>query len=208
MYQLYYAPGTCSMAIHIILNELNQPVELKKVDLSAPRPAEFLKVNPRGAVPALIDDGHVIREGGAIISYLLDKHNSPMLPKNGKERATALEWLMFANATMHPAYARGFFILKNVSDAAQKDALMKVAIESVEKLWVEVDERLAKQPYVCGNECTAADILLAVIANWGAYFPAPIKLGDNVKRMLREVTKRPAYQKALATEGVEYKAAA
>ncbi|NBX03215.1 MAG: glutathione S-transferase [Alphaproteobacteria bacterium] len=161
MYQLYYAPGTCSMAIHIILNELNQPVELKKVDLSAPRPAEFLKVNPRGAVPALIDDGHVIREGGAIISYLLDKHNSPMLPKNGKERATALEWLMFANATMHPAYARGFFILKNVSDAAQKDALMKVAIESVEKLWVEVDERLAKQPYVCGNECTGLIIMLA-----------------------------------------------
>jgi len=208
MYQLYYAPGTCSMAIHIILNELNQPVELKKVILSEPRSPEFLKVNPRGAVPALIDDGHVIREGGAIIAYLLDKHNSPMLPKSGKERATALEWLMFANSTLHPAYGKGFFVMKNTSDPAQKEALLKMAVEQVEKLWAELDERLASQPYVCGKECSAADILIAVIANWGSYFPVPIKLGDNVKRMLRDVTARPAYQKALATEQVEYKAAA
>ena len=209
MYTLYYSPGACSMAVHVVLNELNQPVDLKKVDLQAqPRDAEFLKANPRGQVPTLVEDGHAMREGGAIIAYLLDKHNSPMLPKTGRARANALEWLMFANASMHPAYGKGFFIMKNVSDAAQKDALFKVAIDGINKLWADVDAQLAKTPYVCGNDISAADILLTVIANWGGYFPAKPIFGNNVKRLLKEVSSRPSYQKALKAENVEYKAAA
>ena len=208
MYTLYYAPGTCSMAIHVILNELGQQVELKKVDLQAPRTPEYLKVNPRGNVPVLVDDGHVIREGGAIISYLLDKHGSAMMPKSGKERATALEWLMFANATMHPAYAKGFFSVKTAKNDEQKKVFFDAALEGINKLWKEVDGQLAKQPYVCGKDVSAADILLTVIANWGGYFPEKPIFGENVKRMLKDVSSRPAFQKALAAEQVEYKAAA
>ena len=142
------------------------------------------------------------------MTYLLDKHNSPMLPKSGKERARALEWLMFGNATMHPAYAKVFFAMKNITDQAAKDQAIKAAIGQIEKLWDEVDARLAQNPYLCGKELTAADILLTVIANWSGYFPQPVKLGANVKRLLKEVTSRPAYQQALKLEQVEYKAAA
>ena len=207
MYTLYYSPGSCSMAIHIILNELGQEVKLERVDLQAPRTPEYLKINPRGNVPCLVDDGHVIREGAAIITYLLDKHGSPLMPKSGKERATALEWLMFANATMHPAYGKGFFLMRQ-EESIQK-ALFPGVIEGVNKLWADVDAQLAKTPYVCGKGISAADILLSVIANWGGYFGAnKPTLGANVKRMLAEVSKRPSFQKALAAEQVEYKAAA
>ena len=210
MYTLYYLPGACSMAVHVLLNELGQKVMLENVSVpdGQPRSATFLKVNPRGNVPVLVDDGEVIREGGAIMTYLLDKHNSPMLPKSGKERARALEWLMFGNATMHPAYAKVFFAMKNITDQAAKDQAIKAAIGQIEKLWDEVDARLAQNPYLCGKELTAADILLTVIANWSGYFPQPVKLGANVKRLLKEVTSRPAYQQALKLEQVEYKAAA
>ena len=209
MYTLYYIPGTCSMAVHVILNELGEKVELKNVSApqGQPRSPEYLKINPRGSVPTLVDSGEVIREGGAILTYLLDKHNSPMLPRAGSERARALEWLMFANATMHPAYGRGFFIMKNITDPAAKEQALKAAADQINKLWAEVDARLAKNPYICGKDITAADILLTVIANWSSNFPQ-IKLGSNVKRLLKEIIARPAYQEALKIEQVEYKAAA
>src|SRR5580704_1768796 len=94
MYKLYYSPGACSMAVHVALNECNQPVTLEKINIREPRSPEFLKINPRGQVPVLMDDDLTIREGAAILIYLLEKHQSPLLPKSGKERAVALECLM------------------------------------------------------------------------------------------------------------------
>ena len=208
--KLYYSPGACSMAVHVVLNELNIPFEAKKIDLQAGegQTPEFLKLNPRGQVPVLIADNQIIREGAAIIIYLLEEYKSILLPRSGRARVTALEWLMFGNATMHPAYSRIFFIMKNVTDATQKDELFKVALEWVNKLWAEVDAHLVKNRFMCGKDFTAADILLTVYANWSSNFPQQVTLGTNVKRMLRDVVARPSYQKALKTEQVEYKAAA
>jgi len=198
------------MAVHVVLNELALPFEAKLINLQAGdgQSPEFLKINPRGQIPVLVVDDLVIREGAAIMTYLMDEYKSSLLPRSGKARATALEWLMFANATLHPAYSRAFFVMKNVTDPAVKDELFKVVFAQVNKLWEEVDSVLAKNRFICGKDLTAADILLAVIANWGSYFPQPITLGTNVKRMLREVIARPTYQKALKAEQVEYKAAA
>lgn len=207
MYKLYYSPGSCSMAIHVALNECNQPVTLEKVDLSAGqnRTPEYLKLNPRGQVPVLVDGDRAIREGAAILMHILDKHSSPLLPKSGDARTEALEWLMFANATLHPAYARVFFLKRN---GANDGALMDAAVAIINKLWQEVDERLASRPYICGEQITIADILLTVIANWTGNVPLPVTLGANTKRLLKSVIARPAYQKALEAEQVEYKAAA
>jgi glutathione S-transferase len=210
MYTLYYMPAACSMAVHVILNEINQPVKLEFVGNpgeSTPPPEAFLKVNPRGVVPTLVDDGFVLREGAAIITYLLDKHKSPLLPTSGKERATAMEWLMFCNATLHPAYGKAFFALKNFTGDMQ-DKVLTVAVEQINKLWKDVEERLEKSPYLAGSDITAADILLTVIGNWASYLPKPVQMGPNVKKMFKNVISRPSYQKALTTEKVEYKAAA
>src|ERR1700722_18808355 len=115
MYKLYYSPGACSMAIHVMLNECNQPVTLEKIEISKGQgqTPEFLKINPRGQVPVLVDGDKVLREGAAILMYLADKHQSPLLPKSGKEHTDAVEWLMFCNASLHPAYGRTFFLMKN-----------------------------------------------------------------------------------------------
>src|SRR5258706_9907840 len=93
MYTLYYSPGACSMAVHVVLGELGVPFET--VNTSIPegknRSPEFLKINPRGQVPVLVEDGVVLREGAAIMITLMEKHNSPMLPKSGRERASTIE---------------------------------------------------------------------------------------------------------------------
>ena len=211
MYQLYYTPGASSMAIHAVINEIGAPVELHKIDLMAGegQKPEFLKINPRGQVPVLVDGDQVIREGAAIIQYLVEKHSSPLLPKSGKERTAAIEWLMFANASMHPAYGRVFFLMKNASDKAEQEKLIKTSIAGINKMWAEVDAELGKKTYIAGNNVTAGDILLTVIAGWGAHFPQAVApFGANVKRLLKDISARPAFQKALQAEQVEYKAAA
>lgn len=211
MAELYYSPGACSMAIHVVLNELNQPVTLHNTSIreGKTRSAEFLAVNPRGQVPVLVEEGQVIREGAAILIYLLDKYQNAMLPKSGKERATALEWLCWANATLHPAYSRGFWLMRSVEEGAVRDKLLAQALDDVEAKWADADKRLGETgAFLAGAQLGAADILVAVIANWGSYFPRAPKLGGNVERLLRTVIARPSYQKALAAEHVEYKAVA
>jgi len=193
------------------LHELGQSVTLENVAVpdGAPRPAGFLKINPRGNVPVLKDSEIIIREGGAILAYLLDKHQSPMLPKDNAGRAKALEWLMFANASMHPAYSRAFFIAKSAVGDAAKKSLMDSAIDKINQLWADVDQQLSNQPYVCGDACSAADILLAVIANWAqSGFGKDLTFGPNLTRMLRAVSERPAFKQALDVEEIQYRAAA
>lgn len=208
MYTLYYAPGTCSLAIHVVLKELQQKVELKKVDISGKeRDPEFLKLNPHGSVPVLVDDGLVVREGAAIILHLVEKHNSTLLPVKGEERAKALEWMMFANATMHPAYGRVFFTLKQMEDSEARKTLIAKMVKAINKLWKEVDDQLAKHAFVAGNTISPADILLTVYANWLVNFEPAIELGENTKRMLKEVTSRPSFKSAMEEESVKYIAA-
>lgn len=210
MYTLYYSPGVCSMAVHVLLNEMDVPFRLvsAKMEDGSKNP-DFLKVNPRGAVPALQVGDQLILEGAAILLYLAEKHDSELLPKENPERMKALQMLMFANATLHPAYSRVFFLKKSGETGEGIDRLLQSSYDNINKLWAEVDSLLAETPYVCGDHCTLADILLTVIANWTMWLPdAGIETGAHCKAMFARVVDRPAYRKALATENVQYQAAA
>lgn len=207
MYKLYYKKGSCSLAIHALLNELRQEVELINFHDVADYKQE---INPMGSVPVLDDNGLLIREGAAIAIYLLEKHKSDMLPTEGEPRVNALQWLMFANATGHPSYSKLFFANSVISDEKAKAEALKTAAAGVSRMWAVVDSQLAKTQYVCGEKPSAADFLLTIYANWGAILFADLDiiLGENVKRMLKDISSRDSYQKALQTENVPYKAAA
>ena len=208
-YELYGLSGACSMAVHVVLNELGQDAKIhmmsrEKNEIKSP---EYLKINPRGNVPLLVEDGETLREGGAQIVYLCDKHKSSLIPREGRGRALALQWLMFANATLHPAYSRTFWLAKNTPEGEFRDNAIAEARKQIQGLWDEIEAHLAAQgtAYLAGDNITAGDILVSVIANWN---PAAYKFGPKTKALFKSVTARPAYQKALAAESVEYKAAA
>lgn len=204
MYQLYIMPGACSLAIHTLLEDMAVPFEtINKADV-----ADYAAVNPLGTVPVLTDGDLTLREGASIVLHLADRHGTSLLPKTGDARSRAVDALMFANATMHPAYGKMFFAAGAFEDETQKQIVLQAAAAAVEKLWAHVDARLADQPFVAGEELTIADVMLTVYANWGQFFPISIALGDNVKRMIRAVKAHPAFAAALAREGVDYKAAA
>lgn len=196
MYRLYYLPGACSLAVHAVMQELNVPVDIVPRD-EAP---EFRDLNPVGAVPVLVDGDLVLREGAAILLHLLDKHDSPMLPRTGSRRSHAIESLMFANATMHPAYGRLFFINQRLVDETVRASAFESAARAIDELWAVVDERLGRSAYMDGEHVSAADFLLTVYARWGARFPVHITLGANTERMVEAVTARPSFQRALEAE--------
>ena len=207
MYKLYYSPGACSLAVHVVLNEIGAAYELVNVSVPAGQPKlpELLKVNPRGAVPVLTFDDFILREGAAILTYLLDNHKNDLIAKTGVGRAKALEWLSFANSTLHPAYSRCFFQHRVLGDAAKENPLYKPSIEQIQKYWNELETLLQSQDYVCGSQCTVADILLTVIANWSPMMKEPIIFGPKSKAFFTRVISRPSYQKAMQTENVTYK---
>ncbi len=208
MYKLYYSPGACSLAAHVALIEIDARFQLENVAVPAgqPKSSEFLKVNPRGSVPVLKIDDFILREGAAILTYLLDTNQSPLLPKSGLERAHVLEWLSFANSTLHPAYSRCFFMNRILGDNAPQNELYKPSIFQIQKYWDEIEAQLNKTDYLCGNDCTIADILVTVIANWSFFFKEPITFGVKTKAFFTRVISRPSFVKALEVEGVKYRA--
>lgn len=207
MYELYYSPGACSMSVHIAMEELGLDYKIHKVDLQKgeQRSPEFLKINPRGQVGTLMTPDGIVTENAAMIIYLNDKHQGHLLPKRGYERAQALQWLMYANSTLHPAYSKALFCKKNNAE----DALMKTACDAIQAQWDMVERQLDQGggPYLMGDTFCAGDIYVAVIANW-QFIPHLPTFGPKTTEFLKTVIARPAYQKSLVAEDVEYKAAA
>lgn len=208
-YELYTKAGSCSMAIHAVMNELglDPKVHIMQAGDGANglKSPAYLKNNPRGNVPFMVENGKGMIEGGAILTYLCDTAGK-LIPKSGFERAKALQWLMFANSTLHPAYGRTFWISANLPQD-QHEAALKAARSQIQDLWNYVEQQLEQDggPYVCGAEPTAGDFLIATIANWN---PAAYTFGAKTKALLKNISARPSYQKALAAESIEYKAAA
>ena len=202
MYELFYKIGACSRAVHVQLIEMDVPFTLSLYDSHAPN-SRLLKANPRGQVPTLVVDGEPITEGAAIMSWLADTHQSPLLPKDGIARAQALQWLAFANSSLHPIYARFF----GGGEAFAASEYGQSAQQSLQKLWDLVEAQLNKTTYLVGDEPTLGDILTTVVGAWkpkGLH----LTLGEKTKAMMHAVAARPAYKKAVEAESAGAKAAA
>lgn len=212
MYTLYYSPGACSMAVHAILNDLGVPYQTVATDKASRQSESFLKLNPRAQVPVLTDEGLTIFEGAAIITWLCDKHGfsgSWTTDYNSAQRATCLQWLAYCNATLHGWYSKAFWTMSAITDEAVRDQCLQSCYSSIQSCWDQIEHQLTTQDYLCGSECSPADILMTVIANWFTYLPnCNIKFGPCTTRTLKSVSSRPSFQQALSAEQVTYKAAA
>lgn len=207
MYTLYYSPGVCSMSVHVSMRELGLDFKLHKIDLNKgeQRSPEYLKINPRGQVGALMTPDGLLTENAAMMIYLNDKHGGALIPKDGFARAKALQWLMYANSTIHPAYSKCLFAIRNGGSEAQ----IKTACEAVQSQWDLVEQQLTESggPFLQGQHFGPGDIYTAVMANW-QFIPHLPNFGSKTKAFLNAVTSRPAYIAAIQAEGIEYKAAA
>lgn len=202
MYTLYSIPGSCSTGITVLLEKLQvEYTSVKRDDVE-----DYSAIVPTNQVPALkLPDGQIITEGAAIALYLLEKHNSPMLPENLEERTEFFRWLMFDYATLHPAYGKMFALHYRVEmEADLKQDTLKQLAPHVASLWAILDKELENKRFITGEQPTIVDYLALVYSRWGkAFQDIEITLGDNVKRMIDEVAKLPEVVAAFEKEGVK-----
>lgn len=207
MYTLYSIPGTCSTGITILLEKI--AVDFKTV--AREDVPNYTEIVPTNAVPALkTEDGQIITEGAAIVLYLLEKHNSDMLPADLSEKAEFLKWLMFDYATLHVAYSKLFTIAMKVKmDETEQANVMQQLGDQTSALWEIVDKRLSDKTFVMGDQATIVDYLMAIYSSWGNYFPnVKISLGQNVERFIVDVQALPEFKAGFQTEQIQFKAAA
>jgi len=206
MYTLYYSPGACSLATQVVLRELNQDVEI----INVADADDFKSINPVGSVPALIDRSNsqsneqkTLTEGAAIILYLLNKHPNSLIPEDKDAYQTAVQQIMFANATVHPAYSKLFFIAESISDESAKFNAFNAAADKINQLWQVVENQLADRKFLGGEKPSAADIMLTVYSRWGQYFPVDIILGEQTKNMIAAVEALPSFIQSVEAEHYE-----
>ncbi|MCP4337542.1 MAG: glutathione S-transferase family protein [Desulfobulbaceae bacterium] len=204
MYTLYTIPGSCSSGITVLLEKLQlEYTPVKREDVP-----NYSDIVPTNQVPALkTPDGQVITEGAAIVLYLLEKHNSAMLPGELSQKAEFLRWLMFDYATLHPAYGRMFAIqYKTQMDENEKIGVLKQLAAYVSGLWAIVDKELEKKRFITGDQPTIVDYLATIYSSWGGNF-GDIKIthGRNVERLIEQVSALPEFQAGYKKENIEFK---
>jgi glutathione S-transferase len=199
--KLYYAPGACSLAPHIVLRELGKKFDLEKVDMGTKKTdggKDFNKINAKSYVPTLeIKKGEVLTEVATIVQYLADKSKSTkFLPKAGTmARYRAMESLTFISSELHKGIG-GLF------NKAMPEEGRKVIIERVNKRLDYVDGVLAKNKFITGKTFSVADAYAFTVMNWGQWVGIDIKPWKNIAKYMEMVAKRPAVQAALKAEGL------
>jgi len=199
--KLYYSPGACSLSPHIALLEAGMPFDLVKVDLKAKKLEngdDYLKVNPKGQVPALdIGNGELLTEGPVIVQMIADKAAGKNLaPANGStERYKLQEWLNFITAELHKNFGPLFSpVLADDAKAFFKDRVMGK--------FKYVDGALAGHDYLMGKQFTVADGYLFTMLNWAERMKFDLSTMPNLLAYKARVTARPKVQEALTKEGL------
>ena len=199
--KLYYSPGACSMAPHIVLREAGYKFDLEKVDIPNKKTAggdDFWKVNPKGYVPALmLDDGQVLTEVGVICQYLADqKPDSGLAPKFGTmERYHLMETLNFCSSEVHKQIGALF-------NPKMTPEMKEVQLGVIERRLNALEKLLEGKQYAMGDKFSVADAYLFNVLNWTN--PLKIDMGKwpNITGLMARVGARAAVQETLKAEGL------
>ena len=197
--KLYFIPKACSLAVNIVLRELDFDFELIRVDGKSKRMSDggnFLSVNPHGYVAALqLDDGQVLTEVCAILQYLADLKPQAGLvaPAGTMARVRSQEMLSVISSEIQARFDP--FFLDGMPEGAK--AILKAKIE---KRYDILDAQLAGRAWLVGERYGIADAYFFVIASWSAWFGIDMARWPALAGLMRRVSERPAVQAAMAAE--------
>ena len=193
--KLYYSPGACSLADHIALHDADMKFDLVKVDLKSHKLQDgspYADINPKGYVPALqLDDGELLTENVAILSYIADQ-DPALMPPGQLGRYRLLEMLAYLSSELHKAFHPLF---DPKASAEQK----KQAGEAVAKKLDLIATQFAG-PYLFGPHPTVADNYLFVMLMWAAQMKLTIP--EKLKTFSEHMRARPTVHIALKHEGL------
>ncbi|CAN5464300.1 glutathione transferase GstA [soil metagenome] len=199
--KLFYSKGACSLATHIIINEIGVACEYELVDLKSKKTADgkdYLLINPKGAVPALqLDTNEILTENAVIQQYLADTHKASTLlpPIHDFKRYRVLEWLNFISADIHKSF--GPLFNSQVSTTDQEN----IFLPNLKKKFDFVDNHLKNNAYLVGDDFTLPDGYLFVMLTWLPKFKIELSTWQSLPRYFAALSNRPSIQHSLAEEG-------
>ncbi|MGQ0701126.1 MAG: glutathione S-transferase family protein [Panacagrimonas sp.] len=211
-YRLFHSPGACSLAPHIVLEELGVPYEPVRVVIAdgANRKPEYLSVNPRGRVPALAiadEQGErVLTEATAIMVYLARRHPEPgLLPTEPEAFVRALEWMSWLASTMHQAGVRTVFRPERfTTDAAGAEAIATQGRASIRLGYADIEARVTGKSFALGDAFGVVDAYLLVFYRWGNRCGLAMRTEfPEYARMMDGVRARPAVRRVVEREGIQ-----
>jgi len=206
MLTLYYATNTCALASHIALEEAGAAFETRWVDFGAAEQTkpEYLKINPKGRVPALVTEHGVLTETPAILAYIAQRYpEAGVAPLDDPFAFAELQAFMsYMCATVHVAHAHRARGYRWADDPAAFEAMKKKVPQSVGACFALIEKGMLRGPWVMGDAYTIADPYLFTLARWmevdGVDPNAFPRVLDHRDRM----AERPAVQRALNSEGL------
>lgn len=208
MITLHYFPGNASFTPHVLLNELGVPFELALVDRARGehKSPAYLKLNPNGLIPVLVDDGLVLYETAAIVLHLVDTHaEAGLAPAVGtRERAEFYKWLVWLSSTLqammpHYFYSDRMAAPGNAAGAAEVKAAAEARIAS---LIDQIDAQLARSggPWLLGDRYSALDPYAFMLCRWTRGMQRPARTLPHIGPYLQRMLARPAVRRTIATE--------
>jgi glutathione S-transferase len=200
---LYYGPGACSMAAHIVLEESGEKYEPKRVDLAKgeQRTEEYLKINPQGRVPALrLDGGETISENTAILPYLGKRFG--LWPKDPMAETRALSTIGFFAASVHPAHAHISRPERYASDKAIFPNIQETGRKAFFDYLKQIDQRLAGREWLA-DQYSVLDPYAFTFFTWGVRRELPVAELKNYIAHKDRMLKRPAVQRVVEDEKIK-----
>jgi glutathione S-transferase len=199
--KLYYSPGACSQAPHILLHEIGLEHDSVRVDLRTKKledGSDYLAINPKGAVPALeLDSGEVLTENAVVLQYLGDRASWPeVLPPLGDfRRYRVLEMVNFITSELHKRF--GFLF-----DREATSEFKEFVKGGLEKKLDWIDMRLGAGPFLFGDDLTLPDTYLFVMTRWADKMLGGLDRWPNLRAFYERMRQRDSVRQVLRFEGL------
>lgn len=199
--KLYYAPGACSLAVHIALRETGAEFDGIAVDLARHTTADgadYYGISPRGYVPLVqLDDGTRHTEVASLLQYVADLDPAQALigPAGSARRLMVIEWLTFVSTELHKVFSPWLWH-KETAESTRRSVKDKLAGR-----FAELDQLLSQQAFLAG-EFSVADAYAFTIVNWSNFLAIPLAPYPNLQAYLDRVSRRPHVRAALVAEGL------
>jgi glutathione S-transferase len=202
MLTLYHSTQSRSVRPRWLLEEIGAPYELVRVNLAAQenkRP-EYLRINPNGAVPALVDGDLALFESAAICQHLADRFPEKRLapPVGTPARGLYYQWNHYAMAAVEPPIVTLFLHTIRLPEAERNAKLVAEAHARLAPALDVIEHALAGREFILGNDFTAADVMVGSTLGWARAFGMMDDARPNIASYVARLSARPAFQRASA----------
>jgi glutathione S-transferase len=208
MYQLHYFPANANAAPHMLLEEIGVKYGLVLVDRvnNAQKSKAYLKINPNGRIPTLVDKGLVLSEAAAIMLHLVDQHpDAGLAPKIGTpERAKFYQWLTFLTNSLQEELMIWQYPDRLAGDDTAATEVVKRGSEARASAFLDVIEDHLKinGPFFLGDKLSAVDFYLVMLSRWARPMTKPPRSRPNIAELLDKMTALPSVRRAYEREGI------